>query len=144
MANVKGFTLVELLVVLIIAVTATTLMAPNFSAVVDRISLRGETQKVISLLRFARSYSIAGGSIVEISTMEGHSLQMTGIPKTYRGNPKVSVSLEGDKFRVDRDEKIYFFPDGSSSGGVVRLQSTAGLSLVEVDWLTGKVAADEG
>lgn len=140
-----GFTLLELLVVLVIAVMATTLVAPGFSQVTERMALRGDSQKVAALLRFARSESIVQGSKVSIElqpetgTLLIYSQKPTSVYPVESG---VDISLTGNRNESVLSNRILFFPDGSSSGGGIHLRSPAGHYQIVVDWLTGRVKVD--
>lgn len=102
----KGFTLLELLVVLLIAASALALALPQLSSVRAGVALKANVRAVASALRAARSEAIA-------------------------------------RQREVSYESIRFFPDGSSSGGSLRLNGTGRSYVIEVDWLTGKVAIVE-
>lgn len=99
----KGFTLLELLVVLLIAVSAIALVLPQLASARTGIVLKSSARELAGALRAARSEAIAQ-------------------------HREVSYGA------------IHFFPDGSSSGGSIKLSAAGRSYVIEVDWLTGKVA----
>jgi len=110
----KGFTLLELLVVLLIAASAIALVLPQLSGARAGIVLKSSAREVAGALRAARGEAIARHREVSFVTAA-----------------EVSGSLDG---------VIRFFPDGSSSGGSIRLSAAGRSYVIEVDWLTGRVA----
>ncbi|WP_271274562.1 GspH/FimT family pseudopilin [Aliamphritea hakodatensis] len=143
--NHRGFTLLELLIVLVIAVMATTLIAPGFNQVAERMALRGDSQKIAALLRFARSEAISRASLVRVELHpESGELSVSHANKNtlYPLEAGTVISLTGAGHRPDRQPYILFFPDGSSSGGSVSLKASDSQYQIMVDWLTGRVNVD--
>lgn len=62
----RGFTLLELTVVLFILMLATALVAPAFSRSFGQAQLKAATRDIVTLCRFARTQAIANQDILEV------------------------------------------------------------------------------
>lgn len=138
----QGFTLLELLITLVIATLLLSLVAPRLVAVIPSVQLKTETGKVVSWLKYARSRAVAEGIPVEVYPYQdetGAGLMQSGSNRRYRWPDSMNVELAA----TERVPTILFFPNGSASGGEVRLQGAERQYRVKVDWLTGRVSVDD-
>lgn len=62
----KGFTLLELTVVIFILMLATVLVAPAFSRSFGQAQLKAATRDIVTLCRFARTQAIANQDVLEV------------------------------------------------------------------------------
>ena len=115
----RGFTLLELLVVLAIAAAMTALAAPSLGRLFAA-NLDGEARRVVAALRDARSIALDRGNAVVISADD------------LRVDPRIEL-------RVEPDSGIRFAADGISSGGRVALRGDGGVRDIVVDWPSGRV-----
>lgn len=137
----RGFTLLELLVVLFLISLAVGIAATRFSAGTETTELKSEARKLVALMRQTRARAVA----------ESLSLGIAATPDTpgYRLLPEdremtlpAGLHLNIDPRRRDiafQESGIFFYPDGSSNGGVLTLAGESGSWRLEVDWLTGEV-----
>ncbi|MGQ7960122.1 GspH/FimT family pseudopilin [Pseudomonas sp. SP16.1] len=144
----RGFTLLELLVVLVIASLAISLVGPAFQRLLPGLSLEAESRKLAALLRHARSQAILSGAPVAIS----QDAETGGLLLSYREQPYVlpegfSLTLATGPGKAEGEAgldlgvtQILFYPRGDSSGGSLSLALDDGRSeAVSVDWLSGRV-----
>ncbi len=143
--KIKGFTLLELLVALVIASLAISIVVPRFAALIPGVEIRGETQKVSALLRLARSRAIASGEVVVLARIEEPiALEMTNNEDSlYIWPPSIDLEISSSQQTVDAAQEIAFYPNGSSSGGTVTLNSASRSYQLSVDWLSGRVTIDD-
>jgi general secretion pathway protein H len=113
-ARSAGFTLIELLVVMAIAAGLAALAAPGFSALASRATLDSGARALAASLRAARSQAISQ-----------HREVVFALDAQHGGG------------------EVRFFADGSSSGARIRMAAARRARVVEVDWLTGRVAVRE-
>jgi len=127
-----GFTLIELVVVLAIlgltaSITAGLVVRPHTAAALSRASTR-----VASELRLARLRAMSESRLVLVGlTPDRHGMQLDRAVVDL--GPSVTLATVGP-------ETIAFAPDGSTSGGEVRLMVGTRQNLIRIDWLTGRVS----
>lgn len=137
-----GFTLVEMLVVMVIMVLAYAMTAPMISAGVSGAELKAAARQVAAGLRKARSEAVAHKNDVALTVdVERRQFALGGDKRVYRLPDKVDVSLFTAQTELmdGKTGAIRFYPDGSSTGGRVTLSRGERKYLVDVDWMTGRV-----
>jgi len=138
----NGFTLVELLVVLLILSLLLVAVPIAFDRALPGLQLRSDAREVARVLREARGIAIAEfrESTVTIDVSERY-FQLDD------NDPRISFS-EGSRIileaasteQINPDAaRIRFFPSGASTGGRVTLKRRGNSYHVEVDWLYGRV-----
>ena len=131
----KAFTLVEILLVIVIAGIILALAAPNFSQGYSRFQLKGITDDLLGISRWAQAMAIGQGRI--------YALTFSGDRRFY-GLVRTQVSEDGggqvsfgpvngllgrmhkvpDTIRLDtKDDRIEFYPDGTIDPATVELNS---------------------
>ena len=139
----RGFTLLELILVLALVALASGLAAAALSGGFDGMRLRSAAKEIAAQLRFTRAQAIATGEPQRF-TIDPAAHRWTA-PKARDGTvPKqLGIAFLGAReVQPSAGEgAIVFFPDGASTGGRVRLQLDDAAWQVEVAWLTGQVRA---
>jgi general secretion pathway protein H len=121
-----GFTLIEVLAVLLLMGLLTMVVAPRFAAWREP-SLRDVGRNVVAELRARRTDAMRSGRPVLATAASLH------VP------PGFAVVPEGAEETVLGPPGILFLPDGRSGGGSLLLASRNDQLRVGVDWLTGQV-----
>lgn len=140
--KVAGFTLVELVVVLAMAAGLLAIAPGLLSKGVDAMAYRKFVREVIVDLRASREHALRTGSEVRFLL----DLPARSITAGRRTIP-VAESLAVDAVLAASEQTapgvgaIVFYPDGSSTGGTIRvLRKDSGQGvLLRVDWLLGRV-----
>ena len=123
-----GFTLIEMIVVLVVLGLALTLVMTHGPMRSQRLDLDAAARQVAGALRLARSRAIAQDRAVAVAFgARGYQLDQDA-PVVWSAD----VSPNGDRV-------ISFTPDGSSSGGRIVLHGGERDVAIGVDWLTGRV-----
>lgn len=142
-----GFTLLELLLVLVIAAAGYALVVRFTSGGVSGAELKSATRAVAAGLRDARGTAIATQQSAAMTLdLERRSFEVTG----GRGARVLPERLELKLYTAQSEivdgkrGAIRFYPDGTSTGGRVTVGSGERRFLVDVDWLTGRVSIKEG
>ena len=138
----RGFTLVELLVVLAIAGLMLALAPPLISSVMPGVELKAAARRTAGALRLAREIAIADGrDAAWVLDIDSNRYRIDG---DHRGGSlpaglEVELVAAEDEMQSDSVGAIRFFPDGSSTGGRVILKRGDGGYQVGVNWLTGRI-----
>ena len=143
MRPARGFTLLELLVVVTILAMASTLVGINFGG--DRLSLDAVARTLVTDLRYVRSRAMVGNVDTALVVDLDRGAYFSRAAKIERELPEsVALELTVDRRDADgRQGRIVFYPDGSSSGGKVRLSRNGRGIDVSTAWLNGYVSLRE-
>lgn len=140
-----GFTLVELLVVLVIAVTVIGVTTVAYNKLSTSAYLKNSARHVAASLRYARNYAVAKGVDTRLQIdLNRRTYRYSGNNGSFAFRSGVDVEVYSANFlnQTPGIAEIHFAPDGSSSGGRVSLSSRNKTYVVHVDWLTGRVGID--
>jgi general secretion pathway protein H len=138
----RGFTLLELVLVLAIIALATLLGAGAIGRGMEGLRLRSAANGVAAQLRFTRAQALATGEPQRF-TIDPAAHAWTA-PKGRHGELPAAASVAFIGAREAQPSEgegaVVFFPDGAATGGRVRLQQGGAAWQVDVAWLTGQVA----
>lgn len=138
----KGFTLVELIVVLAIGGLLLSLTPPLITAALPGVELKAGARRAAGALRQTREIAIASGVeatwLLDIETGQ-YRVEDQGRQGSLPEGIEIKLVTTRDEIRSERLAGIRFFPDGSSSGGRVILKRGEGGLQVGVNWLTGRI-----
>lgn len=146
-ARQRGFTLLELLLVLVIAASGYALVARFVGGGATSGQLKSAARTVAAGLREARSAAIATQESASLSVdMDRREIEVSGghRPRSLPEKLDLKLYTAQSELQGERRGAIRFYPDGSSTGGRVTLAAGERSLLVDVDWLTGRVSIKEG
>jgi prepilin-type N-terminal cleavage/methylation domain-containing protein len=127
----KGFTLIEIGLVLVIMTILLGLNLPDLKRAHDGFALRQSTDMVVQAMRYARSRAVAEGAVMMV-TFAGDTFRLARAVEDEDGEaPARSTPLAGRMGRImrlsdgihfaDAPLQISFFPDGRIEPAVFRL-----------------------
>jgi general secretion pathway protein H len=140
-----GFTLVELLAVLIVLAILTGLAATHFGARHGADVLQATAHELASRCRAARAAAIRGASdqTVVIDTEKRLVTVGAGVPLLKIAD---TISVHSETSVAERRGAnvggVRFFPNGGSTGGRIRLETGRQAYEVRINWLTGRVVVE--
>ena len=128
--SLKGFTLIELMIVLMIMAFAGAIMLPSLWSGFRKESVRAGGQKVIAYLRDVQRDAMRGGRplTVKMNDKEGQ----------MRYKDKEKMKLPGKLSLKSKISDIVFYPDGTATDAEISIISPDGRTLsVVVDPFSG-------
>jgi general secretion pathway protein H len=140
-----GFTLIELLLVLTIVALLLGLAPTMLNKAFPVLKLKAAARDLVQEIRYVQNASIISntpaGIRFDLGTGEYRSDQVNG--GKVRALPSgLSLSLGRGNEGFPAQHKLVsflFYPDGSSSGGVIYLSNDRQRLRISVDWLTSKI-----
>jgi len=140
----RGFTLVELMVVMIIVALIMGMVATSMSHSVSSAEARATVRELVASLRYTRARAILDKSeqVFEVNT-EDRSYQAPG-RKLVELPEGVDVTITTARSEITAEDVagIRFFPDGGSTGGHIELTVNEKEYRVNVAWLTGETSLE--
>lgn len=143
--SASGFTLLELLAVLLILALVTAFVVPSLGggAAVD---IKSAALSLAAGLRQTRNQALNDNRPAVLALdVEKREFQLPGERRVRKLPQRVDISLFTARSEQLGENRagIRFFPDGSSTGGRITLSTGSMRYLVDVDWLTGRVSVIE-
>jgi len=139
-----GFTLVELLVVMVIAALMLALVGTSISRNISGAEMRTAASKIAASLRYTRTQAILSKSEkvflvdTEALTYQAGERDEEELPEGMR----VELNTARSELTSETAGGIRFYPDGGSTGGNVRLEANGRIYRVNVAWLTGEASVE--
>jgi general secretion pathway protein H len=141
--NHRGFTLLELMVVLVIGAIAYTIVLGVPFRGPSTSDLKAAARTLASGLRQAQTTAMATRRDATLTLdLEAREFQVSGTEGTRALPSQLDLKLYTAQTEAVSEKKgsIRFYPDGSSTGGRITVASGERQYLVDVDWLTGRVS----
>lgn len=138
-----GFSLLELMVVIVIIAAAYTLLPKFVSNGVSGADLKSNTREIATSLRAVRASAINTRRETMLTIdLDKREFTMSGDARVRKLNDQLDLKLFTAQSDVVTDKIgfIRFFPDGTSNGGRITVGAGERKFYVDVDWLTGKVS----
>ncbi|MDH3237376.1 MAG: prepilin-type N-terminal cleavage/methylation domain-containing protein [Deltaproteobacteria bacterium] len=136
-----GFTLLELIVVLVLAGLVAALVAPSFSGTLESARLRSGAAEVRSVLTLARTLAASGSKVRAVSfDVEKGEFAVLGEARRYLlpEGVRIESARVGGAVVEEETFRVRFFPDGSAEEAEIVVSSASGGGIrVTVEPLTG-------
>lgn len=138
----RGFTLVELMVVLVIIALMLGLVATSMSRSISGAESREASRKLVANLRYTRTQAILSKSEQRFMVdLEQRSYTAPGrAPVQLPEGMEIQLTTARSELMSDQVGSIRFFPDGGSTGGRVDLLVNGREYVINVAWLTGEAS----
>lgn len=141
-----GFTLIELLVVLALIALVVTITAISMTQGLAGAKVRSAGRDLVAALRYTRGQAIVTQSeqVLELDVEKRVYIAPKRKPVTLPGDMELRLLTARQEQTSETSGKIRFYPDGSSTGGNIKLVDGRRAWDVEIAWLTGEVALRQG
>jgi general secretion pathway protein H len=142
----RGFTLLEMMVVLVIAAIAYAVLLSAPLGKASAADLKAAARTLASGLRQAQTTAMATRKdavlTIDVESRE-YVTTLDTTPRKLPENLELKLYAAQSEVSSERRGSIRFYPDGSSTGGRITVASGERKYLVDVDWLTGRVSINE-
>lgn len=144
-ARARGFTLIELMAVILLIAIAMTIVSVSFSKSLQAAKIRAASRDLVAALRYTRGQAIVKGkSQALVLDLDNNSYTAPG--KAAKQLPKGMV-LRLTTAEIEQTGAnsggIRFFADGSSTGGHIAVLQGQREWRINVAWLTGDIELNE-
>ena len=140
-SRANGFTLLEMLAVILLIGIAAAAVSVSVTQGLASARVRAASSELAGAMRATRAQAIVRGQEqnfdvdTQANSYRNVRQQDVRLPKGLR----LSITSAKEDQPNDHTGRIRFFPDGSSTGGRITLQSGERQWHVNVSWLTGEV-----
>jgi general secretion pathway protein H len=138
----RGFTLFEILVVFVIFALVLSIVPPLLPNVIASSQTKTATRELAANLKKTRSLAITRQQEMTLSLdIENKTYVIDKKQKklTVPDSCSLSVITARSEQLSENEGRIRFFPDGSSTGGQIKLATAKKEYVIDVNWLTGNV-----
>jgi len=151
----RGFSLLELVIVLIIISLLAILVTPTLTKTISHMEVKSAAKKVSAILRYCRNDAVNKNRIVQVNFDSESNL--ISVMSADEGEEKLSVRNSYPLPRDVRMEKVEagktffentlpsfeFYPNGGTNGGTAVIRGGEGRGYaIQVDFLTGTVKVE--
>ena len=163
----RGFSLLEIVVVLVLLSLSVALIAPTLSRFSASIQIKAVAKRVAAILRYCRSQAIYKGKVYQAifdsnlmlvkvqsidledqrETEDKQAKEDKAVQKTYplpAGIQMKELNTESTQYPSDDLPAFEFYPNGGANGGEILLdtQTQKGYK-IKVNFLTGSVVIEK-
>ena len=139
-----GFTMLELITVLALVALAAGLVMPRLSATRQNLKVKALAVQLVSSLKMARAAALKSNiDQALVVDVKGRRYWAEGSVPPKALPRDIAVSFEvaaGEATGNGSQGRLRFRPDGTASGGKLKISSGTEAALISVDWLTGNIA----
>ena len=165
----KGFTVLELLIVVVIVALAAGLSVGYFAGTYNNMLLRKNARDIVGMAKYARLRAIeshsrtkivfdqtqgkiclsadqedVGGQINEIMVNESYCRAITLLDGIYLGRIRIEPAFGYGGDEGMEGQSIKFYPDGKCNKSIVELTDGKGMYSVLIYPQSGRVAVEHG
>lgn len=138
----RGFTLVELIVVLVIASMVLALVGTSISRSIEGAEIRTAARKMAASMRYTRTRAILDKQ-EQVFLVDTENRVYTAPKRTAVELPEgmnIELMTARSELTSETVGGIRFYPDGGSTGGYVKLEGNGRVYRINVAWLTGEAS----
>ena len=152
----RGFTLLEIILVLAIIATASIMVVPNLGGFEAR-TFSTQLRQAQSLLNYARRTAVVSGqaSTVSFNVLPSDEIDQFDSEQRHTSLSNIVAQWSGEgvtlRFRdstdreieIEESTEVTFYPEGGSSGGLLLFAQESQTGVIDIDPFTGKVTSGD-
>lgn len=138
----SGFTILELLLVLFVVILGFGVIGLNISSGSDAASHQSAARDLVSALRFAKGQALIGHEETTVAIdLNENTYTVSDRDKVFNIDENIAVTVvtAQEELTGEGVASIRFFPDGSSTGGRIKLERNGAIWQIDINWLTGQI-----
>lgn len=142
----KGFTLLELILVLFVVILGFSVIGLNISSGNDATEHQSAARDLVSALRYAKGQALISHQETTIALdLNENTYSVSGRDKVFSIPDTIALTVVTAQEELTGKglANIRFFPDGSSSGGRIKLERNSAIWQLDINWLTGQVELED-
>ena len=138
-AHAKGFTLIEILVVIAIMAALAVIVAVQVVGKLENVKVATAGKDIMAALRYTRGQALVTGEPQSlVINVENGSYVAANKPEVILPKELKAEIYTGEVLN-EKTGAIRFFPDGGSTGGKIMVSADGRKWTVRVSWLTGDI-----
>ena len=138
-ARAKGFTLIEILVVIAIMAALAVIVAVQVVGKLENVKVATAGKDIMAALRYTRGQALVTGEPQSlVINVENGSYVAANKPEVILPKELKAEIYTGEVLN-EKTGAIRFFPDGGSTGGKIMVSAGGRKWTVRVGWLTGDI-----
>ena len=139
LARAKGFTLIEILVVIAIMAALAVIVAVQVVGKLENVKVATAGKDIMAALRYTRGQALVTGEPQSlVINVETGSYVAANKPEVILPKELKAQIYTGEVLN-EKTGAIRFFPDGGSTGGKIMVSAGGRMWTVRVGWLTGDI-----
>jgi general secretion pathway protein H len=138
----KGFTLLELIIVLFIVVLGVSVVGINLSSGDNSTEIKAAARDIVSALRYARGQALMSHQETTLAlNLAENTYTVSGRDRVYNIPKTIDITVVTAQSELTGNGlgNIRFFADGSSTGGRITLERGNTAWQIDINWLTGQI-----
>ena len=142
----QGFTLIELLLVMVVVIMGFAVIGVNISSGTDATAHQSAARDLVSALRYAKGEALISRQEMTVALdLNDNTYTVSRRDKVF-SIPKdidLTVVTAQEELSGDGTASIRFYPDGSSTGGRIKLERKGTNWQIDINWLTGQIELEK-
>lgn len=142
----RGFTLIEIIVVLMLIALVVTIASVSVGQGLTGARVRSASRDLVAALRYTRGQAIVSQSeqVLELDLEHFTYTAPKRNPVELPKDMELRLLTAQQELTGEKSGRIRFYPDGSSTGGRIKVIRGQRAWDIEIAWLTGEIALREG
>lgn len=138
----KGFTLLELMLVLFVVILGFSVIGLNISSGSGTTEHQSAARDMVSALRYAKGQALISHKETTVALdLNENTYTVSDRDKVFTIPDTIALTVvtAQEELTGEGMANIRFFPDGSSSGGRIKLERNSVIWQIDINWLTGQI-----